>query len=859
MRLLFNILLFLSPAFGFSQLIEGFDDGNFTQNPIWSGDDSVFVIDNTTGNPRLRSNKLIPSSTFYLSTANPVVNEGQWEFTVQLQFNTSGTNFVDFYLKANQADLKSATLSGYFVRIGGTPDEVSLYKKVNGVNTKIIDGVDGVTNSSNNLLKIKITQDPTFEWKLERDVTGTGNTWFTEGTVNDNVPGSFPFLGVSITQSTASFFQKHFFDDIYAGPIIFDTQPPTLVSATATSATMIDVLFSEAILPSSASTLSNFSLSLVLSLVSATPHPTNASIVQLQTAVALQNGTTYTLTTTNVADQSNNESGTLQTTFSYLVAEEALPGDVILTEFFADPSPRIGLPELEFVEIYNKSSKYFNLTGWKLGDNATQGTVQSAWLAPGEYKVLCPTSAVDSFPNAVGVTSFPSLNNSGDDISISDASQVLLDKISYTDAWYRDEVKKDGGYTIELINPNDLCSDAQNWIASTSALGGTPAAQNSVFDDSPDSTPPTISSIVALAPNYVEVYFSEGMDSLSIVNATFDVLPFNSVENLFLTEKYPSKATYQLVSDLIPSQVYTYLLSSVEDCWTNSASFSGTFSLPEIPLLGDLIINEILHDPLTGGSDFVELYNVSDKYINLNTCAVANYDDTIGNIKPIVSSKILGPKEYIVLTADSSFIKTNYPATVSGKFIQMSLPNYNNDSSTVFLLANGQVIDQVSYTKDFHFKLIDNIDGKSLERINPIGNSNDPRNWQTAAEAIGFATPGAKNSQYLTGEVSGTVSLTNELFSPDQDGFEDVLQINYGFEQAGYVGTITIYDERGRLIRTLMKSELLGSEGSVNWDGISDNNLKASVGVYVILVEAYQIDGGEVFKKRISCVLAGKI
>jgi hypothetical protein len=343
------------------------------------------------------------------------------------------------------------------------------------------------------------------------------------------------------------------------------------------------------------------------------------------------------------------------------------------------------------------------------------------------------------------------------------------------------------------------------------------------------------------------------------VNATFDVLPFNSVENLFLTEKYPSKATYQLVSNLIPSQVYTYLLSSVEDCWTNSASFSGTFSLPEIPLPGDLVINEILHDPLTGGSDFVELYNVSDKHINLNACAIANYDDTIGNIKPIGVSKILSPKEYIVLTPDSSFIKTNYPATISGKFIQMSLPNYNNDSSTVFLLADGQVIDQVSYTKEFHFKLIDNIDGKSLERINPFGNSNDPRNWQTAAEAIGFATPGAKNSQYLIGEVSGTVSLTNELFSPDQDGFEDVLQINYKFEEAGYVGTISIYDERGRLIRTLMKSELLGSEGSVNWDGISDNNLKASVGVYVILVEAYELSGGEVFKKRISCVLAGKI
>src|SRR5690606_25882736 len=117
----------------------------------------------------------------------------------------------------------------------------------------------------------------------------------------------------------------------------------------------------------------------------------------------------------------------------------------------------------------------------------------------------------------------------------------------------------------------------------------------------------------------------------------------------------------------------------------------------------------------------------------------------------------------------------------------------------------------------------------SLERLDPLGPSQDAANWHTAAEAIGFATPGGKNSQYYPAISNGQVSFTSETFSPDNDGFEDVMQINYELETVGLVGTVKIYDDRGRKIRDLITAELLGVNGTLVWDGVNDAGTKASI------------------------------
>ncbi len=855
MKHFLNNLLFILPLLTFAQVQDDFADGNFTANPPWNGTAAYFNINTSF---QLQTSSAV-AATSYLSTPHGFSNlsSKEWHFYVKLGFAGSSSNFARIYLTADNADL-SMNPNGYFIQLGEslTTDAVRIFKHESGADIEICSGTSGAIASSTNA-GIRVVRDAAGNWSLYVDYTGGTNYVFqSNGTDVSALTGTH--IGFLCTY-TASNSTKFYFDNVYAGNEIVDTQAPTLLSASVITSMQVDLLFSESIQQASGENVSNYVLNPFNPAVSATRDATNLALIHLTLTNPLANGVSNTVTVSNVPDLAGNTS-VQSATFMLLVADIAVKGDVIINEFMCDPSPVIGLPELEYVEIYNKSNKFFNLTGWKLGDNASDGTITSAWLLPGEHKILCGSSSVDSFPNSVAVTSFPSLNNSGDDIVLKDNNGSVLDKISYSDQWYQDEIKKAGGYSIELINPNDPCSDATNWKGSNHAVGGTPGSQNSVYDDTPDTQAPYITSVLASAPNLLTVQFSEGVDSTGAMNSDLMTNPGLTVSGILLAEPFSPTVIYEFQETLTNSKLYTFTLSDISDCWLNAVNVSGTFSLPDSASAGDLVINEILFDPLTAGYDFVEIRNNSAKMIDLYHLSLANFDDGgIDNIHQIPVHFVLNPSEYVVITQDSTIQIQTYPAAIPGRFIQMSLPSYNNDSSTVYLLSDLLVIDKVSYFEKWHFKLLDDFDGKSLERIDPAGNSNDSKNWHTSAESIGFATPGRENSQYSTASQSGDFSLTSETFSPDNDGNEDILQINYLMTQPGMVATVNIYDDRGRLVRTLTKSELLGIKGSLSWDGLTDDSQKASIGTYVLIFEAFNVSNGDLFTQKKAFVLAGKL
>lgn len=836
----------------YAQITDDFTDGDFSTNPTWSGTTVDYSVN---GSFQLQLTNTV-AATSYLSLPHGLANldNKEWHFWTRQAFSPSGGNFGRVYLTSFSADLTTDP-DGYYIQLGeaGSNDAVRLFKVDGGVHTEILAGTPAEIASSFSI-GVKVIRDNLGNWSLYIDNTG-GTNYTLAGTVNDptNLLGThFGFLDTY----TVSNSDKFYYDDVYIGDEILDLTPPVLLSATAISATQVDILFDEALDQATAETASNYTITPGITVNTATLDGLDPALVHLN-VTAMNNGSTYNLSTNLVEDISNNSSGIQNTTFGYYIAEIPSPGDVIINEFLCDETPSIGLAESEYVEIYNKSSKVFDLSGWKLGDAGADGTIQQEWLLPGSYMTLCKTTHVDSFAIATGVTSFPSLNNAGDAIVLKSDLGVVLDSINYTTEWYHDPSKENGGYSIERINPDDPCSDITNWTACINVLGGTPTAQNSVYDITPDIDPAEIELITALPPNQVSIQFDEGMDSIALVNALISTSPSLTIQSITAQDTFTNTGLITFTENISPSVIYTLSMQGVADCWMNSSDVGGTFVLPETADSGDLLINEVLFNPITGGTDWVEVYNNSTKVIDLYNWQLANDDNgVIGNNEIILEHALIYPDDYVVFTEDSTHVLQNFPSVTPGNFVQMNLPTYNDDSSTVYLIQDNTLRDQLSYSDDWHFALMDDDEGKSLERIDPEGLTNDRNNWHTAAESVGFGTPGGENSQYYPAIYNGEFSYTSETISPDNDGFEDVLQINYQMSEPGYLGTFTIYDDRGRKIKTVMELELLGKEGTFVWNGVNEDGSKASVGIYVGIFEAFNINGGLIFTKKKAFTVA---
>ncbi len=856
MKHIFYFFLLFNLFATYSQVTDDFSDGDFNSNPTWSGNTSEFIVNN---NQELQLNSS-GSSTSYLSLNNNLSNidDKEWRIWVKQSFSPSGSNNGRIFLCSDNSDLSNAS-NGYFIQLGeaGSNDAIRLFKLDNNVSSEICSGSNAQIATSFDI-SLKIIRNTNGDWSVYADLSGGQNySFLCSSNDGSNLFGSFSGVLCNYTSSNST---KFYFDDVFIGDEQVDLTPPNILSVNVANSNTLDILFDEAVESTSAENTSNYSISPAISITGALRDGGNFSIVHLSLATPLINGSSYTLTTSNISDISGNSMNSQQIDFSYLISDTPLKGDIIINEFFADPSPSVGLPDEEFIEVYNKSNKIFNLDGWLIGDASSEGTISEKWILPGEIVVLCSNSDTSLFNHSVGVSSFPSLNNSSDDIVLKYSNGLTIDHISYTDEWYKDEAKKDGGYSIELINPNDPCSDIDNWTASNWPTGGTPGEINSVYNTTPDVSAAQISSLIAMTPNFLEITFNESMDSLSLMNAPMTFSPSLSIQNKYVTSSFSKLFTLEFNETLNPSELYSINITGTEDCWQNSNSLSGFFTLPEEADSGDVVINEIMSNPLTGGSDWIEIFNNSNKVIDLINWGFSNFDDdTISNNKLIANHFILNPNEYAVIGQDSNFVLNNYPFSQIGTFINSDLPTYSNDSGTVYLVYNNQVYDKVSYKPDWHFLLLDSEDGVSLERINPNSESNTPNNWHSAAESYGFASPGIKNSQYVPIVNNGSLSLTNEVISPDNDGFEDVLIVNYKMSESGLLGNAKIYDDRGRPIKTIFQNELLGTESSFYWDGLKDDGTKTSIGTYIIIFEAFSTNGNLIYTQKKAFTLAGKL
>lgn len=727
-----------------AQISDNFGDGDFTANPAWSGDTPEFVV-NAGFQLQLNS---AAADTSSLAFANPFATNCEWQFWCRMNFSPSDNNNVRLYLTSDVVNLEGP-VNGYYIRMGenGSLDGVDLWEQNGTTHTKIIDGLPARVALSNNIVRVKVTRTAAGLWTVFSDTTG-GTNWVTEGSVTNNTFTTSNYSGM-FCKYTVSNINDFYLDDVYVGPPVVDNTPPAITSVSVLSATQLDVLFDEPVELITAETESNYSVSASIGNPSlATRDGSNPALVHLTFTNSFTSAVTYTLTVVNVEDIAGNAITTANATFQYFPLATPVYHDVVINEIMADPSPVVGLPNVEFVELYNRSANNFDITGWEFSDGSSTGTIGNYVLPAGGYVVICAnadTALFTPFGNRVGISSFPSLNNAGDNLKLYDANSNVLDSVNYDIAWYQDAVKDDGGWTLELINPDagSLCASSGNWIASNNAAGGTPSVQNSVYNSSPDVTGPVVQSAFALNASTIEVCFNEAIDPVLLANInSYNISPFIGVP---LAAVYDT-ATLMCVTlttalPLTTATTYQVDFATLADCAGNAANPTSIQFVFYIPQQFDVVINEVMADPdppvLLPNEEYVELANTTAYPIRLEDWTIS-----VGSTTRMLPFCVIPADSFMVLTATGSepfFAGVNVVGVTS-------FPTLTNTSGTVILRdQDGNLMHTISYTDDWYRNTAKADGGWSLEQIDPGNPCAGSANWK-ASDAGAGGTPGLTNS-----------------------------------------------------------------------------------------------------------------
>ena len=594
--------------------------------------------------------------------------------------------------------------------------------------------------------------------------------------------------------------------------------------------------------------------------------------VTLEFSSAFQESVSYLLTISDTLFNCSGDFIPLGSAYQLIMPSEAGIYEIVINEIMADPDPPNGLPEFEYIEIYNTTSSFLRMENWNLQVGTTAKLIPSIIIEPDEYVIFTEDEAANLYGLLARSFGFSSLGltNSGTSLKLINQDGIVISSVTYRDDWYGDAEKADGGWSLEQIDPTNPCPGQENWSVSLDNRGGSPGIQNTIFSQNP--VIPFATKVISIDYKTFEVSFNQWMDEQTIINPvayTVDRGVGNPV-NAYTDGLNTDKVILEFSEPLQKRILYTLTLSADLKSCIGQPVIHDTeilFGIPEAPAQNDVVINEVLFNPIDNGVDFVEIYNRSEKIIDISNLLLGTIEvnqlepnDTI--FKSVSSENaLLLTGEYLALSADPNKIKEQYFTPNPDGFIRMvSFPAYNNDQGTVVLgAAGGPVVDAFTYSEEMHYPLLNSFDGVSLERINFDRPASDPTNWHSASQDCGFATPAYKNSQFSqSSEADDQITIDPEIFSPDNDGFDDVVNINYQFDAPGYSCTITIFDAKGYLVNTIVTNEFLGTQGTFSWDGRTSANQKAAIGIYIIFVEAYDLNGNiKRYKKPV--VLAGKL
>ncbi|MBN2200596.1 lamin tail domain-containing protein [bacterium] len=550
------------------------------------------------------------------------------------------------------------------------------------------------------------------------------------------------------------------------------------------------------------------------------------------------------------------------------------PAQVVISEVMFDPAG----PENtdEFVELFNVSpSDTVRLEGWGLGDGTASDLLSDAGagtgtaLGPRGYAVVldpdyfASSAAYDSLiPETALVLTVAGATLGSAGLSNSKPETVTLYR---PDGRIEDAVSCSmgnvPGHSDERIDP-DGPSSGDNWGDSRFLLGS-PGFRNSV-------TRPVLNLSVtglSLAMEGGSLFLAAAVVNNGLTaSGPFDLRFFIDADlDSALEEEEALPQTFRNPG-LAPGDSAAYRTAAEPRAGIGRAAaalMSWADGDPEddVKFLdfsisyekGCVRISEIMYDPFPGESEWVELVNAGNDPVDLREWRFADSDTTSRSLmtnEPFT----LGPGGYAVLAAGASFL-TMHPEAGSFSLIPDRFPNLNDDSDGVCVYdPSGIEIDRMRYASG-----PDKREGISLERIRIHGRSDDFDNWHPSLSPAG-STPGLPNSLIHEGVSSESCFRASpNPFSPDGDGMDEAIFLEYSMSKANNRVRLRIYDLAGRLIRTLKNGEEEEQTGFALWDGQDEDGHHAVIGRYIAVLESVPVRGRGMTVHCLVIVLAGRL
>ncbi len=798
------------------------DSANSTKWPIGIIGDTAKFKRTTKAVITNSSNPL--KHQFQLNFNNSQLKEAQYHIDITSEINLSSSNFLEF-------GFTDSTNQKIQFRVGNTQDQWQILKN----DTIIYRGQENEFDVSkfNYTFDLKIKSDTIFLQKINHL-----NSVSTDDTLLLSVRFEKINGYIKIQQFGTNAIGKISYNFLYFGKNRTDESLPKIYKFRQVDNQRILIEFERPVQPiiKLQCTIDKLIIDSVLQLSK------TQFLLQISNFLRIKRDS-ITIELNNIQDLFSKNTKQIKINLDYIYLDTPKFGDIILTEIMSNPNPSLGiLPEKKHIEIYNRSPKFLKTNTLYLSDSRTTAKLPDIVMEPFKYYLCVNETDSNFFPKnqILKIKSFPSFNIESDFISLKTTKNEFIFQFEYFQNMHQPE-KNNGGYSLEKRNVTVGVLETNNW-QSNSNVGGTPGAPNSI-DTSIKINPFKIIESYFKNDTLV-IKFNHNTNPNKIGKARFltqsDTIYLNYFKN---TAKGYCKCPTQNSGKIIPIQLENVLENKIINpfvAYNSNASNS------------NIQFNEILFRNYAYKPDFIEFINTDTSAVFFENINLKIYDVYFQNFKSIYAFKnpyreLILPNEILAFTGYSSDLIHQFTASNKEKIIEIpDFPNLSSEGGSLLLvnIKNGLTIDKLSFDDKYHSPNIANPVATSLEKNSPNAESGDYRNWQSAIETSGGATPGLTNSVFTKAIEPSTVKhfTIPQKRIINQSLTISPLHVEYQFPQSGYICNAIIFNKFGQIICESIRNQRLTQQGTLTiWPSKHDQILPNEN--YVIKLEAFYPNG----------------